>query len=95
MTYDLPVGDPELLARVRSLHLAARRLVSGLHTGSHLAVRRGYEAEFLGYQPYVAPHPLKDIDWHAFTAASPVMAKVWPETQYSRLHLSVTSSRRT
>ncbi len=58
--------DPELFARVRSLHLAARRLVSGLHTGSYLAVQRGFEAEFLGYRPYVPPHPLKDVDWRAF-----------------------------
>ncbi len=64
--YPLPVGDPALLARVRALHLVARRLVAGLHTGSHLAARRGYEAEFLGYQPYVPPHPLKDVDWRAY-----------------------------
>lgn len=60
------VGDPALLARARGLHLAARRLVAGLHAGPHLAVRRGHEAEFLGYQPYVPPHPLKDVDWRVF-----------------------------
>lgn len=62
----LPIGDPVLLARVRALHLAARRLVAGLNTGSHLAVRRGYEAEFLGYQRYAPPHPLKDVDWRVY-----------------------------
>ncbi len=58
--------DPTLFARVRTLHLAARRLVAGVQAGSHLAVQRGHEAEFLGYQPYVPPHPLKDVDWRVY-----------------------------
>ena len=58
--------DPALFARVRTLHLAARRLVAGGQAGSHLAVQRGHEAEFLGYQPYVPPHPLKDVDWRVY-----------------------------
>lgn len=58
--------DPALFARVRTLHLAARALVAGVHAGPHLAVQRGHEAEFIGYQPYVPPHPLKDVDWRAY-----------------------------
>lgn len=65
MTDPTPL-DPALFARVRALHLAARALVAGLHAGPHLAVQRGHEAEFVGYQPYVPPHPLKDVDWRAY-----------------------------
>lgn len=59
-------ANTELLARVRSLHLVARRLVVGVRTGSHLAAQRGFEAEFLGYRPYFPPHPLKDVDWRVY-----------------------------
>lgn len=60
------LANSELFARVRSLHLAARRLVAGVRTGSHLAAHRGFEAEFLGYRPYFPPHPLKDVDWRVY-----------------------------
>lgn len=58
--------SPEVLARVRHLHLAARHVVAGVRTGAHLAVQRGYEAEFVGYRPYVPPHPIKDVDWRVY-----------------------------
>jgi len=72
----LPVTwDPALFARVRALHLAARRLVAGVQAGSHLAVQRGQEAEFLGYQPYVPPHPLKDVDWRVYARSDRLVVR--------------------
>ncbi len=71
----ISAGDPALYARVSHLHFVARQLVAGVRTGSHLAVQRGFEAEFLGYRPYVAPHPLKDVDWRVYARSDRLVVR--------------------
>jgi len=60
-----PVGpwDPEVLERVRALHLHAREAVWGLQHGAHRSLRAGHEVEFLDYKPYDRGDSLRDLDW--------------------------------
>jgi uncharacterized protein (DUF58 family) len=58
--------DPDVLARVRALELAARRTVDGLLTGSHRSHRHGFAVEFAQHREYVPGDDVKHIDWKVF-----------------------------
>lgn len=46
--------------------LRARRLVEGVHLGSHRSRRRGEGAEFAEYRFYRPGDPLRQLDWRVF-----------------------------
>lgn len=54
---------PEVVARVRGLHLRARQTVAGLGSGLRRSVRVGQAVEFADYKPYTPGDSLRDLDW--------------------------------
>ena len=57
------IWDPELLARVRQLHLRARHLTEAILHGEHRSRRLGQAVEFAGYSEYQPGMDLRYLDW--------------------------------
>jgi uncharacterized protein (DUF58 family) len=55
--------DPNVLARVRRLHLLAVQTVEGLLHGGHKSRRVGANVEFADYKDYSPGDSLRDLDW--------------------------------
>lgn len=65
-TEDRPAGiPPELLERVRTIEIRARRLVNDLFLGEYKAVFRGRGLEFDELRPYLPGDDVRSIDWKA------------------------------
>jgi uncharacterized protein (DUF58 family) len=58
--------DPEVLAKLPNLELAARRLVEGLFVGYHKSPSFGYSVEFMDHREYVAGDDLRTVDWRVW-----------------------------
>jgi len=58
--------DPEVLARIRSLELAAKRVVQGVLAGAHKSPRHGFAVEFAQHRQYVPGDDVKHLDWKVF-----------------------------
>ncbi len=58
--------DPDVLARVRSLELSAKRVVDGVLAGAHKSPRHGFAVEFAQHREYVAGDDVKHLDWKVF-----------------------------
>jgi uncharacterized protein (DUF58 family) len=61
-----PIYDAEVLARVRHLHLRARRLTDALLMGEHRSRRVGQAVEFADYQEYLPGMDLRGLDWRVW-----------------------------
>ena len=58
--------DPQVLARLASLPLSARRPMQGNVSGRHPSPHRGASIEFAEYRKYVPGDDLRRLDWRAF-----------------------------
>lgn len=58
--------DPDVLARIRSLELAARKTVDGVLAGAHKSPRHGFAVEFAQHRQYVPGDDVKHLDWKVF-----------------------------
>ncbi len=58
--------DPDILARVRHLHLRARTLTDALLMGEHRSRRVGQAVEFADYQAYQPGLDLRGLDWRVW-----------------------------
>lgn len=67
--------DPEVLARVRRLHLLARVLSDRLLIGQHRTRRVGQAIEFADHQPYVRGADPRRIDWKVAARADRLVIK--------------------
>ena len=70
-----PPWDPQVLERVRHLHLHARQAVSGLHHGGHRSIRIGHDVEFADYKPYDAGDTLRDVDWRVLARSDRLVVR--------------------
>jgi hypothetical protein len=60
---ELRAWDPDVLARVRHLHLRARFLTAAWLDGEHRSRRVGQAVEFADYQEYQPGMDLRRLDW--------------------------------
>ncbi|MBA3684219.1 MAG: DUF58 domain-containing protein [Planctomycetes bacterium] len=58
-----PLIQPETLARLHGLEVAARIIVEGLQTGAHRSPHKGHSVDFADHRPYVAGDDLRHLDW--------------------------------
>ncbi len=58
--------DPELLSRIGSLDVIARRVVEGTMVGMHESRSHGVGSEFAQYRPYIPGDDLRSLDWRVF-----------------------------
>jgi uncharacterized protein (DUF58 family) len=60
------VPDPELLARIAHLRMAAARTVDGMLAGLHRSPHRGASMTFVEHRDYVPGDDLRLLDWRAY-----------------------------
>lgn len=58
--------DPNVLARIRTLDLAAKQIVEGVLAGAHKGPRHGFAVEFAQHREYVPGDDVKHLDWKVF-----------------------------
>ncbi|QDT94883.1 DUF58 domain-containing protein [Gimesia aquarii] len=58
--------DPQTLAKVQNLDLAARQIVEGYVSGSHKSPFHGFSAEFAQHREYATGDDLRYVDWKVF-----------------------------
>ena len=58
--------DPQILAKLPNLELAARKLVEGLFVGYHKSPDFGYSVEFVDHREYVQGDDLRTVDWRVW-----------------------------
>jgi uncharacterized protein (DUF58 family) len=55
--------QPETLAKLHRLEVAARMVVEGLQTGAHRSPHKGHSVDFADHRPYVPGDDLRHLDW--------------------------------
>lgn len=58
--------DPQVLSRLTSVPLCARRPMQGNVSGQHTSPHRGASVEFAEYRKYVPGDDLRRLDWRAY-----------------------------
>jgi len=58
--------DPQTLAKVQNLDLAARQIVEGYVSGSHKSPYHGFSAEFAQHREYAVGDDLRYVDWKVY-----------------------------
>jgi uncharacterized protein (DUF58 family) len=72
--------DPGLLARTRSLSMAARYVAEGAIGGFHKSPYSGYNAEFSHHREYIPGDELKYIDWKRYGKTGKYYVKQYEES---------------
>src|SRR4051812_12267780 len=55
--------QPETLAKLHRLEVAARMVVEGLQTGAHRSPFKGHSVDFADHRQYVPGDDLRHLDW--------------------------------
>ena len=84
--------DPELLARLLHLPLAARFTMEGNVTGHHKSPHRGSSVEFAEYRGYVPGDDLRRLDWRVLGRTDRYYIKEFEADTNLRLNLVVDAS---
>ena len=58
--------DPDVLSKIRTLELRARRAIEGILTGGHRSKQHGFAVEFAQHREYVPGDDIRHIDWKVF-----------------------------
>jgi uncharacterized protein (DUF58 family) len=67
--------DPQILAKLPNLELAARKLVEGLFVGYHKSPDFGYSVEFVDHREYVHGDDLRTVDWKVWARRNKYFVK--------------------
>ena len=84
--------DPELLARLKSLHMRARRVVDGVLTGLHRSPHHGASVEFAEHKEYSHGDEIRHIDWKVFAKSDKYYIKRFEQETNLRAMLLVDAS---
>ena len=79
--------DVAFLARLESLSLLARRIVSGQMRAERRSTRFGSSIEFAEYRPFVSGDDWRHIDWNAFARWRQLVLKLFVEEEDLHVHL--------
>ncbi len=71
--------DPEALARLKNLSLAARLVVEGSFSGMHKSPHRGFSVEFAEHREYTPGIDPRHIDWRVFGRRDKLYVKQYEE----------------
>lgn len=58
--------DPEVLTRIRTLELRAKKAIEGVLTGGHRSKQHGFAIEFAQHREYVPGDDIRHIDWKVY-----------------------------
>ncbi len=84
--------DPEALARLRNLGLAARLVVEGLFSGQHRSPRRGFSVEFAEHREYTPGVDPRHIDWKLLGRRDRLYVKQYEEQTNLRGYILMDTS---
>src|SRR6516164_3280548 len=84
--------DPKALGRLRSLSLAARRVVEGYFAGTHRSPNRGFSIEFAEHREYTPGVDPRHIDWRVFGRRDKLYVKQYEEETSLRCYLLLDKS---
>lgn len=84
--------QPELLAKLASMPLLARRPMHGNVSGRHASPHRGASVEFAEYRKYVPGDDLRRLDWRAYGRSDRHYVKEFDADTNLRLCLIVDAS---
>ncbi len=90
MSPDLPGFSPPVLP---PFPLRARRLVDGVHLGSHRSRIRGEGAEFAEYRPYRQGDPLRNVDWRVYARTDRLYVRLREQEVSRRVSIVIDDSR--
>jgi uncharacterized protein (DUF58 family) len=79
--------DASFLARLESLSLLARRIVSGQMRAERRSTRFGSSIEFAEYRPFVSGDDWRHIDWNAYARWRQLVLKLFVEEEDLHVHL--------
>ncbi len=83
---------PEVLARIGSLELRARRVVEGIISGMHRSPYHGFSVEFAQHREYVPGDDLRHLDWRVYGKSDRFYIKQYEEETNLRAHILVDAS---
>ena len=80
---------PELLARVRQVHLKTHKLVNTALAGSYRSTFRGQGVEFEEVRPYIPGDDVRSIDWNVTARTGEPFVKSFREERELSIHILV------
>jgi hypothetical protein len=72
---------PELVARLGTLDVSSRKIMTGKLKGERRSKRRGESVEFADHRPYVYGDDLRHIDWNIFGRLDKMFLKLFLEEE--------------
>ncbi len=84
--------NPEILSKLSSLELRARKIVEGFISGLHKSPYHGFSVEFAEHRPYNPGDDFKHIDWKAYGKKERFYVKQYEEETNLRCYVLMDTS---
>ena len=84
--------QPELLSKLSSLELRAKKIVEGFISGLHRSPYHGFSVEFAEHRPYNPGDDFKHIDWKAYAKKERFYVKQYEEETNLRCYVLLDTS---
>jgi uncharacterized protein (DUF58 family) len=88
-----PLLAPDLMARVRQIHIRTHRLVNTALSGGYRSTFRGSGLEFSEVRAYQPGDDVRRIDWNVTARTSDAFVKTYAEERELTINLTVDTSR--
>ena len=85
--------QPEALARLGNLELAARLVVEGHMAGMHRSPYQGFNVEFSEHRQYMPGDDIRNIDWRVYAKSDRYYVKKFEEDTNLKGYLALDASR--
>lgn len=83
---------PEILSKLSSLELRAKKIVEGFISGLHKSPFHGFSVEFAEHRPYNPGDDFKHIDWKVYAKKERFYVKQYEEETNLRAYLMLDTS---
>ncbi len=83
---------PEILSKLASLELRAKKIVEGFISGLHRSPYHGFSVEFAEHRPYNPGDDFKHIDWKAYGKKERFYVKQYEEETNLRCYVMLDTS---
>ncbi|WP_018128451.1 DUF58 domain-containing protein [Balneola vulgaris] len=84
--------DPEILSKLSSIELRAKKIVEGFISGLHKSPYHGFSVEFAEHRPYNTGDDFKHIDWKAYGKKERFYVKQYEEETNLRCYTLLDTS---
>ena len=84
--------QPELLSKLSSLELRAKKIVEGFISGLHRSPYHGFSVEFAEHRPYNPGDDFKHVDWKAYAKKERFYVKQYEEETNLRCYVLLDTS---